>query len=397
MIFQVLKKMKIIFEVNFILVLAMATTAYIHSSYLSNLNLNIPTGLLFAFGSAAALGSTFHSPYLFQKFGVKKSIVLAGILNILGLLMMGISTNETLSILAFIITLASTALVVIGIDVVINHFTIKKEAGEVRGLNLALGNLAFLIGPLLAGIIANKTNINTVYIFAALLIMGMVVFFEQKFKKFELQPKHTKQIGINDFLLLWKKEKIKHAYISGFMIEYFFAIWAIFTSIYMHEVIGFNWAQIGLILALMHVPYIILEPIIGDIADRYNNEKKLMKIGLFITGLSFLWIALIRHDIVIIWIIASVFTRIGASFGQVAHESFFFKQIQPSESGLVSMYRTMSPLALLVAPISGSIILLFTGYSNLFIFVSILLLASITLANKLKHPNTYEQTRKTTD
>ena len=385
MIFQVLKKMKVIFEVNFILVMAMATTAYIHSSYLSNLNTTIPAGILFAFGSITALISTFHSPFLFQKFGVKKSIILASVLNTIGLLTMGISTNPGLSIFAFIITIGSTALIVIGIDVVINHFTVTKEAGEVRGLNLALGNLAFLIGPLIAGVLANKTNINTVYVFAAFLIVGMMIFFKYKFKKFELHPTHIKQVGLSDFFTLWKKEKIKYAYITGFMVEYFFGIWAIFTSIYMHEVIGFNWAQIGLILALMHIPYIILEPIIGDIADRYNNEKKLMKIGLCITGLSFLWIALTKHDIVIIWIIVSILTRIGASFGQVAHESFFFKQIKPSESGLVSMYRTMSPLALLIAPISGSIILLFTGYSNLFIFVSILLLASMLLANKLTH------------
>lgn len=385
MIFQVLKKMKVIFEVNFILIMAMATTAYIHSSYLSNLNTTIPAGILFAFGSITALIATFHSPFLFQKFGVKKSIILASALNTIGLLTMGISTNPGLSIFAFIVTIGSTALVVIGIDMVINHFTVTKEAGEVRGLNLALGNLGFLIGPLIAGILANKTNINTVYVFAAFLIVGMMIFFKYKFKKFELHPTHIKQVGLSDFFTLWKKEKIKYAYITGFMVEYFFGIWAIFTSIYMHEVIGFNWAQIGLILALMHIPYIILEPIIGDIADRYNNEKKLMKIGLCITGLSFLWIALMKHDIVIIWIIVSMLTRVGASFGQVAHESFFFKQIKPSESGLVSMYRTMSPLALLIAPISGSIILLFTGHSNLFIFVSILLLASTLLANKLTH------------
>lgn len=385
MIFQVLKKMKVIFEVNFILIMAMATTAYIHSSYLSNLNTTIPAGILFAFGSITALIATFHSPFLFQKFGVKKSIILASALNTIGLLTMGISTNPGLSIFAFIVTIGSTALILIGIDMVINHFTVTKEAGEVRGLNLALGNLGFLMGPLIAGILANKTNINTVYVFAAFLIVGMMIFFKYKFKKFELHPTHIKQVGLSDFFTLWKKEKIKYAYITGFMVEYFFGIWAIFTSIYMHEVIGFNWAQIGLILALMHIPYIILEPIIGDIADRYNNEKKLMKIGLCITGLSFLWIALMKHDIVIIWIIVSMLTRVGASFGQVAHESFFFKQIKPSESGLVSMYRTMSPLALLIAPISGSIILLFTGHSNLFIFVSILLLASTLLANKLTH------------
>jgi MFS family permease len=383
MIYRVLKKLKIIYEANFILVIAIASTAYIHSSYLRSLGTNIPEGILFALGSLGGLICTIFSPVIFKRLGVERATSLAGIINAGTLVLLALNIHPLVSIIAFVIALSTTALIVIGFDIIIEHFSKQKETGGIRGVNLALGNLAFLVGPIIAGMIAEEFTISYVYFFSALTILVMVLFFHTRFKNLVLVSKLKHKEIIQSFKTLWQKKDLRNSYLSGFAVEFFFAIWAIFTTIYMNTEMGFNWEQIGILFALMHIPYIILEPIIGEIADKHNNENHLMALGLCIIGVSFLGVALIDRPVMVLWALLLIITRIGASFGQVAHESYFFKKINDKNSNIISAYRSMSPLALLLGPVIGSIILLSTGYKELFIIVSVLVLLTIIPAYKL--------------
>lgn len=383
MIYQALKKLKVIYEANFILVVAIATTAYIHSSYLRSLETSVPEGMLFAFGSLGGLIVTIFSFMILKRIGIVKSVSVAGIANALALILLGLNIHPIVSILSFITAIGATALIVIGFDVVIEHLSKEKYTGGIRGVNLALGNLAFLIGPMIAGLIAEEFSIASVYFFSAAVIILMVLFFFSRFKNFAYSPTQERKEIFQNFVTLWKQKDLRNAYISGFVVEFFFATWAVFTTIYMNGGMGFNWKQIGMLFALMHIPYIILEPIIGTIADKHNNENKLMMLGLFIIGISFIGVALMDRPVFILWALLLIITRIGASFGQVAHESYFFKKVNDRNTNIISAYRSMAPLALLLAPIIGSIILLFTGYNGLFIIVSIIILLTTIPASRL--------------
>lgn len=383
MIYQALKKLKVVYEANFILVIAIAATAYIHSSYLSSLGTRIPEGILFSLGSFGGLITTVFSPVLFKKFGVAEVTSVSGLVNVLALTALGININPTISIIAFIVAVSSTALIVIGFDIFIEHVSKEKYTGGIRGVNLALGNFAFLLGPIIAGLIATEFSIASVYFFSAIVVLLMVLFFHNRFKNFTYTPQQEQSVILQNFLTLWKKKDLRNSYISGFAVEFFFAIWAVFTTIYMNREVGFNWEQIGILFAIMHIPYLILEPIIGRIADKHNNENHLMALGLSIIGISFIGVALMDKPIFVLWALMLVITRIGASFGQVAHESYFFKKINDRNTNMISAYRSMAPLALLLGPITGSIILLSTGYKELFIIISVLILLTVIPASRL--------------
>jgi len=385
MLYHIFRKLKIIYEANFILVIAIASTTYIHSSFLRSLGTSIPEGVLFALGSLGALSVTLLSPLLFKRFNVERTTTIAGIVNAGAFIVIAMSHNITLSIIAFIFAISSTALIIIGFDIIIESFSQQKEEGEVRGINLALGNLAFLIGPIMAGIIAEQFNLQSVYLFAAVILLLMVLFFHTRFKYFKQHSNYKQKKILSGISKIFKKKNTRDSYMSGFVVEFFFAVWAIFTTVYIHETIGFNWEQIGILFAVMHIPYLILEPIIGNLADKYNKENDLMVTGLIIMAVSFLGVGLLQSSNIILWGLLFIFTRIGASFGQVAHESFFFKKVNKDDSDIISAYRTMAPLALLLGPLIGSIILLFTGYQQLFIIVSLLLLVSVIPASRLQH------------
>lgn len=383
MLKRIIHKLKAIYETNFILVIAVASTAYIHSSFLKSLGTPIPEGILFAFGSFAAVIITLFSPPFFEKFGVEQTTSYAGVVNGLSLVLIALNISNTISIIAFIISIATTALVVLGIDIVIEHLTEKNATGEIRGINLALGNLAFLIGPIVAGFIAEEFDLASVYLFAAVGIFCMVLFFHRKFRSLKLFLHQKQKNVLRDMRVLFADTTLRNSYVSGFMVEFFFAIWAIFVTIYMHEIIGFNWEQIGILLAIMHLPYIILEPLIGDVADIYNNENILMIGGLIVIALSFVWMTTLETNNMALWALVLIVSRVGASFGQVGHESFFFKKVSEKNTDLISAYRTMAPLALLLGPVAGSIALLLTDYQTMFLIVAFLLVATTIPASKL--------------
>lgn len=385
MLKRILHKLKAIYETNFILVIAVASTAYIHSSFLKSLETGIPVGILFAFGSLAAVLATIASPPLFEYIGVEKTTSYSGIINGLSFLVIALNISSVISIIAFIIAIATTAIIVLGIDIVIEHLTEKNATGEIRGINLALGNLAFLIGPIVAGFIAEEFNLASVYLFAAVATFCMVLFFHTKFKTLNLYIKQKQKNVLRDMKVLFSYTTLRNSYITGFMVEFFFAIWAIFVTIYMHEIVGFNWEEIGILFALMHIPYIVLEPLIGDVADIYKNEHIIMIGGLIVIALSFVWIATLQTDNMTTWALALIISRVGASFGQVGHESFFFKQVSEKNTDLISAYRTMAPLALLLGPVAGSIALLLTNYQTMFLIVAFLLILTIIPASKLIH------------
>ena len=356
-----------------------------HSSYLKSLGTPIPEGMLFAFGSILALITTIQTPRLFEKYGVTSMVGVASIFNAISFFVMYLNISQFFSIFSFITVIGSTAILLVGLDIIIEHYGNKKDTGEVRGINLALKNFAYLIGPLIAGLVAEKFGLDTVYLFASIIMMLLVLFFHTQFYKLTLFPKHFNKHSIDDFTKLWKQTKLRASYLSGFAVELFFAIWAVFITIYMHEVVGFNWEQIGILFAIMHIPYVILEPIIGDLLDKYKNEKFTMTLGLIIMAGSLVWITVLPNTNLLPWVLALCLSRVGASFGQVAHESFFFAQVSKEDTDSISAYRTMTPLSLLIGPFIGSIILLFTGYRELLLVTACILIITIIAATRLTH------------
>jgi hypothetical protein len=81
--------------------------------------------------------------------------------------------------------------------------------------------------------------------------------------------------------------------------------------------------------------------------------------------------------------IALVFTRVGVSVMEVVCHGYFFKQVTEDDAESVSFYRTMTPLAYLIAPLAGVLTLTFTSLQGLFVVLSIIMVAGTILSIRL--------------
>lgn len=374
-----------VFVIGFLLTVALALTGYIDSSFLG-LYIDVKmVGILFSFGSFASIIFLSYLPDILKSVGVRGVFHLTGFVYLLSVLGMLNFEMPIFFGLFFILYIASGYGLYFTIDMMIEGLSKKKNTGITRGIYLAIYNLAYLVGPLLAGMLLKNNSFKLIYLIAGIFVIIMFLVFIKDLEKIQIPPSHRK-ISFSHILKRFLRSKnLFNVYITSLMLSFFFSWMAVYTPIYLHEFLGFDWQQIGTMFAIMHIPYVTLEVPIGRLADKYHSEKKIIAVGFLIVGLATIGLGIFADGSFVSWTIGLVLTRIGASFIQVGNESYFFRHVKADDSHMIALYRNASPMAYIIGPIIGTLVLSFTNYNNLFIVLGIIMLAVLFFAARLKH------------
>lgn len=82
---------------------------------------------------------------------------------------------------------------------------------------------------------------------------------------------------------------------------------------------------------------------------------------------------------ILFWIVILFIGRTGASIVEAMSETYFFKQIEGRNAGLIGYFRRSRPLAFIVAPILASVLLEFniiTLHTLFYVLAAIMIFAS---------------------
>ena len=140
----------------------------------------------------------------------------------------------------------------------------------------------------------------------------------------------------------------------------------------------------------MLAPFVIFSLPIGVLVDKYHVKKRtLLYVGFVVIILSTLLIPTITTKSVLIWGAILFATRVGASIIETTSEIYFFTHIKEEEAYLLGVFRDMTPVAYIVAPLLSTIIFVFLPFKSLFIILSIILLAGFYYIPHLKHNHDY--------
>lgn len=160
----------------------------------------------------------------------------------------------------------------------------------------------------------------------------------------------------------------------------------VYTPIYLYQHIGLSWAQIGIIFTIMLSPFVLFNIPIGILIDKYKVSKKLLLvIGFIIISASTCIITDINTQNIIIWATVLFMTRLGACIIETTSEVYFFTHVKEEETYLLSVFRDMTPIAYIIAPLISTIIFIFFPFKFLFLILSIILLAGLYYIPKLKN------------
>lgn len=143
----------------------------------------------------------------------------------------------------------------------------------------------------------------------------------------------------------------------------------VYTPLYLHEVVGFTWAELGIVFAIMLLPFVIFEWPMGLIADKLYGEKEIMSIGFFLAGLSLLVMPFLPGAL-ILWATVLFVSRVGASFVEISTESHFFKHVDSRDSGLISIFRLARPTGIIVGASLGVLSLELFSFEKIFFLLA---------------------------
>lgn len=317
-----------------------------------------------------------------------KLSVMSSILIMVGYFSYNLIEKFSLLILvALIVTIAATIRITCN-GLLIRHNSKTKELAKNEGMMYTIANLAYLIGPLLAGIILSKYGLNTIFLVAAgFLLLSSIITSFSKLKDLKIKKKIDNDL-IRNFKEFFKnKERVKIYSLSAGI-----TFWWSLIFIYLPLMIirNLNNSYVGYFLFLIAVPLILFEYPFGKLAGK-KGYKKLFVLGFAIPGI----LALSCFFYTNIWfvMIAMIVSSIGLAMIESTTESYFFDTLKgEQDQKYYAPYNTAIDTGNLLGELVAGLTLLVLSMKFVFLVYSVGMFILVIVALKTK--NIIESKRK---
>lgn len=371
---------------SFLFTLHISLSAYVNSTFLTKIISEKYVGLLYTFAAIITLFLLSKSANLLKNFGNRSLVLWLLLINMIALA--GLITSSGVMVIAFsfISFLTTNTLISLCLDIFIEHFGDPKTIGRTRGLYLTITNMAWMISPLITSLLINKeSGYIAIYVlaFITIAIMTVGLFFSINAFKDKIYIK-------TPFMDTYKYLKTNHHMLAvtviNFILQFFYAWMVVYTPIYLHQHIGFDWNQIGVIFTVMLAPFVIFGLPTGILIDKYHVKKRtLLFIGFIIMAVSTFLISFISVNNIALWALILFMTRTGASIVETTAEIYFFTHITEEDAYLLGVFRDMTPVAYIVAPVIATLVFMLLPFQYLFIVLAIIVTSGVYYVTRLKH------------
>ncbi|MCK5022192.1 MAG: MFS transporter, partial [Candidatus Pacebacteria bacterium] len=325
------KKLRfILYILTFLFSMQVAIPTYINSSFLE---LHLPEkaiGFLYTIASLFTILSLLTIPVLLRKIGNFATTLFLVTINIAVALILAFSPNTYLVLSAFILLLVVHTTIGFNLDIFLEKQTDDRNTGNIRGIYMTIANMAWVISPALAGLLLTNGDYWKIYLISSLILLPFLILFSIGFKSFK-DPIYNKTLFCKTFRKIHENKNIFKIFMVRSFLQFFYSWMVIYTPIYLHKYIGFEWKMIGIIFTIMLLPFILFELPMGILADKKYGEKEILNLGIVILVISTISLSFINSSLFLIWAGVLFATRIGASFIEIMAESYFFKHVEEKD------------------------------------------------------------------
>lgn len=375
-------KRLLMYVIGFVFNLSAAIPTYVNSTFLAKFAGDKLVGIIYTASSILAIAAFIEMSGVLKRFGNMKTTI--GLLFLELLSLAGLATGQTsiTIISSFLLNFVSIALINFTLDIFLEEFSSDKRTGKIRGAFLTITNSAWFIAPLLASWILGDNIYGNMYAVSGILLVPvlLLIFFGLRDIK---DPLYSKLPFWKSFAEIWADRDIKAVLFVQFLEQFFYAWMVIYTPIYLHQVIGFDWPTIGIIFTIMLAPFVILEAPLGRLADKVG-EKKMMSMGFIILGISTGSIAFVTDHNAYIWAAILCMTRVGASMVEVMSDTYFFKKVDATKANIITFSRMTRPMAYIISPVVATLLFTVFDMKGLFIFLGLFMLYGLRYSFSIK-------------
>jgi MFS family permease len=360
---------------------------YINSSHL--FKFTDPQGLsyLYIIGSVLSLIVFGFFSWLISRLGDFRLTLIISSVVVLSLLTLAFAQTALMAFIGFIVYVALSPVIFLNLDIFLERLmTDEAETGRVRGIFMSMKDIAQIGSPLLVSLLALGTDYTFVYIASAIALVAGLVLLIVKLSHFK-DACYVPEPLLAGARAIFEDKGLRGAWISQLILYFFYGWMVIYVPLYLNEFIGFGWETLGIIFAIMLVPFLLLQYPLGKLSD-VIGEKWILALGFLIMAASVAVIPFVSTASFIIWASILFMSRVGAAAVEIASESHFFRLTEASRADRMSMLRAVHPLMYIVASLSGAIALSFISFSSAFFVLAIVVLLGIPFALSLSKVTT---------
>lgn len=365
------RKTVLIYLGGFFLAAHYALVVYVNSSLLKQFVDDRALSILFILGSLFSIVSLIFAPFFLRIFGNIFTLLCFLILEIVAVIGIG-STKVTMLVLGlFVLHQAAESILYFCLDIQLEEETSKENTtGRNRGLFFTMQNIAWVVSPLTVSFLVVGNNFQNAYILSGIFLVPLFILMLMFFKntKALIRPKSNILDGLKT---IWRGNDTARIFGIQFILNFFYAWMLIYMPLVLNLEIGFGWDKIGILFTIMLLPFLLFELPVGYLADKKFGEREILVIGICIMTLATFFIPFLNSPNFILWAVVLFATRIGASLVEIAGETYFFKHIKSTDSGIISLFRMVRPLSLVVVPIIALPVLSYLNYSSSFAFLAL--------------------------
>jgi len=361
-----------------------AQLAYVSSSFLNQFFSLQIVSLIFLVSYMITFILMNIYPNIIARFNNLKTSISLFILEIIGLLLFIYIPNIFIVLIAFLIYIICINLIFINFDIFLEANTTDIKTGRIRGIYYTFYNLGWVVSPIIAGWVLANHGFNYLFTIAILIIIPIILILLITFQGFKNKYSRKNYKISQTIKSLTKHPNLEKIFYIAFLLQLFYAVMVIYIPIYLNQILGLPWDQIGIIFTIMLIPFVLLEFPAGYIADKYIGEKEILIAGITITSIICLIIFLTNSTNWVVWAIILFFSRVGASLIEIMRDTYFFKKVDVENLELINAFRSTMPLAYIFTPLLGAIVIYFLPVNYIFLFLAIILFTGLYFIITLK-------------
>lgn len=359
---------------------------YVNSSLLGGFFEPDVVSLLFL---AGALGNIFiflFAPRLIEKLGKRPLLIFFLAVTAITTYGLALATGRLSVALFFVIYASFFSMSFYCLDIFLEELSKDSWTGEIRGVYLTFYNLGIASGPLILAWLSPADALKPVYLAATLLLIPPILLAIFFFRSRRPGWHGLHRRALLPFGAWWRAKSVRRVTIARGALEFFFTFMTIYTPLYLHGVLGFEWRVIGVMFAIMLLPFVLFQWPVGELADRFVGEKEFMITGFLIMGATLVFMPYLGATAAV-WTTVLFLSRVGASLVEITTESFFFKHVDADDTGFLSIFRLTRPASIVLGAAVGALAL------NLFSFEKIFFVLAVVVFFGLKESLLIRDTR----
>lgn len=339
---------------------ALYINSFVHSAFL--------VGLVSALITFISFISYFFVVPLVEKNDRVKLYSVSLLVAVLSYLLFSIFSSFILLILIIIPIAFFRSLRITSFGIIVKDYSGRKNLAKNEGFLYTIENIAWVVGPLIAGYLLNSYGFSLVFFITSIIILSsffVVRFF--KMRDSEIKKKIDGKL-LRNFIAFFKNKNRVFAYLLSGGVSVWWSLIYIFIPVYIVEN-GFSVLIVGYFLFATQTPLILTEYRLSVLASK-KGFKKLFRYGYFIVTIASLICFFVSNIYFLLGVL--VLASFGMAMLEPTTESYFFDVLKGRQHlRFYGPFNTADTALSSIAKVSASALLFFLPFEYIFILFSL--------------------------